>query len=237
VPGGSSQVPPPTNSTLVTEPPLQPTVTPAQPGQAQITDYSEPYQGEYSNESVFERYTKGMLSFDNVLGLIGAGLVLPSILGLLAGQPKVNVKRPNYGPIDPVNWGGVESIDLPGVNPGYIINPAQKPFYQTTSPVQSRYAWMPRPLIETQQEISPTWLNPNQAMPKPWGLQQAQQNYDLSQVLNQINQTALDPNFVGYGQYPTQGYQPPVFNPQTAAQQASQMPVGFSQVMGPIAPT
>ena len=63
-----------------------------------------------------------------------------------------------------------------------------------------------------------------------------QRPYDLNQVLNKINATALDPNFVGYSQYPTAGYQPPIFNPQQAMAQAPAIPVGYSPVMGPIAP-
>jgi hypothetical protein len=201
-----------------------------------VIDKSEPYTGPYSNESVFERYTKGLLSFDNVLGLVGAGLVLPSILGLLGGQPQPTIRRPEYGPIPPINWGAAGGLVMPGVNPGFVINPAQQPFYNTTDPVQSKYAYTQRPLVTRPEDVLSTYQDRQYAPAVPWGLQQGQQQYDLAQVLNQINTTPLNPNFVGYSQYPTQGYQPPVFNPNQAVNQAQYIPTGSSSVMGPIAP-
>jgi hypothetical protein len=162
---------------------------------------------------VFDRYTKGLLSFDNIATLIAAGLVLPSVLGLLADQPTINKRT--YAPLPPVDWGSAQPLINPGVNPGFVIKPAQQPFYQTTSPVQSKYFYGTRPLIETQDQITPTLMDRTYAPATPFGLQQMQQSYDLNQVLGQINQTALDPNFVGYSQYPTADYQPvgPVIPP------------------------
>jgi hypothetical protein len=186
---------------------------------------------------VFERYTKGLLSFDNITNLIAAGLVLPSVLGLLAGAPQgPTIRRPNYGPIPPINWGAAGGLVMPGVNPGFVINPAQEPFYQTTDPVQAKYAYTQRPLVTRPEDVLSTYQDRQYAPATPWGLQQGQQQYDLAQVLNQINQQPLDPNFVGYSQYPTQGYQPPIFNPQQAVAQGGAVPVGYSPVMGPIAP-
>jgi len=185
---------------------------------------------------VFERYTKGLLSFDNILGLIGAGLVLPSILGLLAGAPQPTIRRPNYGPIPPIDWGAAGDLPMPGVNPGFVINPAQEPFYQTTEPGQSKYAWTQRNLINRPEDITPTWMSPPNTPAVPFGLREMQRDYDLSQVLQQINQQPLDPNFVGFSNYPTPGYQPPIFNPAQAVNQAQYIPTGTSTVMGPIAP-
>ena len=162
--------------------------------------------------------------------------MLPGVLGLISKQPQPTFTRPNYGPIPPVNWGSAGGLVNPGVNPGFVINPAQTPFYQTTDPVQSKYAYTQRPLIQRPEDILPTWLDRANAPATAWGLQQGQQAYDLNQVLNQINQTPLDPGFVGYSQYPTHGYQPPVFNPQQAAAQGSAVPTGYSPVMGTIAP-
>jgi hypothetical protein len=155
---------------------------------------------------VLERYLEGKLSFDNITGLIAAGLVLPSVLGLLADRPTINPRT--YAPLPPVNWGSARPLINPGVNPGFVIGPARQPFYQTTSPVQSKYYYGTRPLIQTPDQIQATLQDRTRAPVTPFGLQQMQQGYDLNQVLNQINQTALDPNFVGYNQYPTVGYQP-----------------------------
>jgi hypothetical protein len=114
-----------------------------------------------------------------------------------------------------VDWGSAQPLINPGVNPGFVIKPAQQPFYQTTSPVQSKYFYGTRPLIQTQDQITPTLMDRTYAPATPFGLQQMQQSYDLNQVLGQINQTALNPNFVGYSQYPTADYQPvgPVIPP------------------------
>jgi hypothetical protein len=71
----------------------------------------------------------------------------------------------------------------------------------------------------------------------PFGLRESQRPYDLNQVLTQINQQPLNPNFVGYSNYPTAGYQPPIFNPGQAVQAAQYIPTGASTVMAPIQPT
>ena len=212
-PGTPPVTPPPSSQIIVPNPnptvPTQPVVTPGAPGQAPITDYSTPYEGAYSNESVLERYMSGGIDLGGISKLIAAGLILPSVLGLIDKAPQPTIKRPNYGPIPPVNWGAAGGLVMPGINPGFVINPAQTPFYQTTDPVQSQYAWTQRNLITDPSQVESTWNNPAVAPAQPWGLQQSQQGYNLNQVLNQINQTPLDPNFVGYNQYPTAGYQPP----------------------------
>jgi hypothetical protein len=195
--------------------PTQPVVTPGGPGQAPVIDYSTPYEGAYSNESVLERYLSGGIDLGSISQLIAAGLILPSVLGLIAGAPKPTIRKPVYAPLPPVNWGSVEPFGTFGVNPGEVVVPAQQPFYQTTSPVQSKYFYGQRPLIKTPDQITPTLMDRTNAPATPWGLQQMQQGYDLNQVLNQINQAPLNPNFVGYAQYPTAGYQPigPVIPP------------------------
>jgi hypothetical protein len=202
-----------------------------------MTDYSKPLEGAYSNQSVLERYLEGKLSFDNITGLIAAGLVLPSVLGLIAGAPQPTIKRPNYGPIPAINWGSAGGLVMPGVNPGFVINPAQQPFYQTTEPGQSQYAWTPRPLVTRPEDVLSTYQDRQYAPAVPFGLREMQQAYDLNQVLNQINQQPLDPGFVGYSNYPTADYQPPIFNPAQAVQAAQYIPTGVSTVMTPIQPT
>ena len=217
--------------------PTQPVVTPGAPGQAPVVDYSTPYEGAYSDQSVLERYLEGKLSFDNITGLIAAGLVLPSVLGLLAGAPQPTIRRPNYGPIPAINWGSAGGLVMPGVNPGFVINPAQQPFYQTTDPVQSQYAYTQRPLVTRPEDVLSTYQDRQYAPAVPFGLRESQRPYDLNQVLTQINQQPLNPNFVGYSNYPTAGYQPPIFNPGQAVQAAQYIPTGASTVMAPIQPT
>ena len=202
---------PPDLDAPVYEPSLpEPPVNPEVP----VIDKSTPYTGEYSNESVLERYMNKTLTYGDIAKLVAAGMVLPSILDLVTPTPDVPGPR-TYAPLPPVNWGSAEPLINPGVNPGFVGGPAQQPFYQTTSPVQSKYYYGTRPLIQTPDQIQPTLQDRTYAPVTPFGLQQMQQGYDLNQVLNQINQTPLNPNFVGYNQYPTAGYQPigPVIPP------------------------
>ena len=202
----SSQVPTPG------QPTTPPTVTP--PGAenpVKITDYSKPYTGDYSNESVLSRFMSGTISYGDIAALVAAGMVLPSILGLIT--PTSQPTEQPYGAIPPTQWGKVAGVIGGGVNPGYIIQPAQAPAYATTNPYQAQYNWGQHPYIKTMDQL-PTYAPPPTPGTHGFGLQAGPSQYNTGQLLNQINQTALDPNFVGYSQYPLQGY----VAPQPAAQ-------------------
>ena len=202
----SSQVVPPGT----TAPP--PTVTPPGPqNPVKITDYSEPYKGEYSNESVLDRYMNKTISYGDIAALVAAGLVLPSILGLLAPPPATATPaKRSYGPIPPTEWGNAAELKNPGQNPGWFTGNFPAPAYQTTNPYQAQFYWGQHPYVGANQPREVYNQIPAEAGTQGFGLQAGPSQYNTNQLINQINQTALDPNFVGYNQYPTQGYVAPV---------------------------
>jgi hypothetical protein len=110
---------------------------------------------------------------------IAAGWVL--VNGILTPPPAT--RRP-YGPLDPVQWGTVGGLVNPGLNPGHIRAPD---FYNTTSPIQSKFNWNPKP-YQPGPAFNPLTYNsvPN-APAVPWGLQQMQTQYDLNNLIQSIN--------------------------------------------------
>jgi hypothetical protein len=131
------------------------------------------------------------------LGQLGTGIkeALPSIgvTDALAAIGAINVLGPiiapppkleeyQYGPLAPIEWGTVGTVNAPGLNPGLIGTVPQD--YQTTSPVQSKFYYGPRP-YQAGTTFDPALYA---AVPKPvqpYGLQQAffetPQSYDQYQ--------------------------------------------------------
>ena len=202
----SSEVVPPGQT------PTPPTVTPPTPeNPVKITDYSTPYQGEYSNQSVLERFMSGTITYGDIAALVAAGLVLPSILGAIS--PSTQPTEQSYGPIPPTQWGSAATLVNPGQNPGWFAGNFPKPAYQTTNPYQAQFFWGQHPAVGPGQSRDIYNQTQPGAGTTAWGLQEGPGQVNTSQLLNQINQTALDPNFVGYSQYPLQGYVPPFPQP------------------------
>ena len=146
----------------------------------------------------------GTISYGDVAALVAAGLVLPSILGAIS--PTTQPTEAGYGPIPPTQWGNAAKLNNPGQNPGWLTGNFAKPAYATTNPFESQFFWGQHPYVGPDQSRDIY----NQVQPAAgqhgFGLQAGPAQYNVNQLLNQINQTALDPNFVGYNQYPTQGY-------------------------------
>ena len=214
-PGPSGPVAPPPSSQVPTpgQPTTPPTVTP--PGAenpVKITDYSKPYTGDYSNESVLSRFMSGTISYGDIAALVAAGMVLPSILGAIS--PTSQPTEQPYGPIPPTKWGSAAALVNPGQNPGWFAGNFPKPAYQTTNPYQAQFFWGQHPSVGANQSRDIYNQTQPGAGTQGFGLQAGPGQYNTGQLLNQINQTALDPNFVGYSQYPLQGY----VAPQPAAQ-------------------
>ena len=84
-----------------------------------------------------------------------------------------------YGPIDPLAFKRLPALALPGLNPGFIAPPT---YYNTTSPVQSRYYYGPRP-YQPGPTFDPVLYNTVPAPAQPWGLQQMYTPIDLDQYL------------------------------------------------------
>jgi hypothetical protein len=92
-----------------------------------------------------------------------------SLAGALLIPEPPKIQRRTYEPLGPVEFGNVGRVNLPGTNPGFFVGvPAQ---YQTTSPVQSRFYYGPRPL-QTGATFSPEQYRQVAAPVQPWGLQQ-----------------------------------------------------------------
>jgi len=148
---------------------------------------------------------EGMSASD--LAKIAAGWIL--INGVLTPPKPTTPPRREYGPIPPTDWGSAATLVNPGQNPGWFAGGFPTPAYQTTNPYQAQFYWGQQPYVGPNQPRETYNQIPAAAGTQGFGLQAGPSQYDINQLLAQINSTPLDPNFVGYSQYPTQGYVPP----------------------------
>jgi hypothetical protein len=93
--------------------------------------------------------------------------------------PEDEPEFPGYGPVDPLPFRKLPALALPGLNPGFIAPPT---YYNTTSPVQSRYYYGPRP-YQPGPTFDPQLYNTVPAPAQPWGLQQMYTPINLDQYL------------------------------------------------------
>jgi hypothetical protein len=93
---------------------------------------------------------------------------------------------PTLPPFTPLPFKRLPDLKLPGLNPGWIM---PEPYYQNTSPVQSKYYWGNRPY-----QPGPTFnqqlYDQVPAPQQPWGLQQMYSPIDLNQYLQQFSTVA-----------------------------------------------
>jgi hypothetical protein len=107
---------------------------------------------------------------------VAAGLIANSLL-----NPTVpSIPNDTYSPLPPTQWGATHPLAQGGVNPGYFTNPT--PFYQTTSPVQSKYYWGAHPYIQSKDQFGQVNQVPN-APTTPWGLQQQRGAFDVNNFI------------------------------------------------------
>jgi hypothetical protein len=110
----------------------------------------------------------------DALALVGAANILGPIIA-----PPPKVEEYQYGPLAPIEWGKVGRVDAPGLNPGLIGTVPQD--YQTTSPVQSKFYYGPRP-YQAGTTFDPALYASVPKPAQPYGLQQAffetPQSYD-----------------------------------------------------------
>jgi hypothetical protein len=181
VPPSSEVVPPGTT-------PTPPTVTPpTTPGGPNTIDYSKPYEGQYSDQSVLERYMSKTISYGDILTLIAAGMVAPTVLSMLGvapGQPGAP-GTPGYGPLPPIEWGSATPLAQGGLNPGYLTFGGQPPaYYQTNNPVQSQYYWGRHPYMAGPEDLA-NYNNIPGAPAVPFGRQQPRGAWDYQQFINE----------------------------------------------------
>jgi hypothetical protein len=108
--------------------------------------------------------------------------------GLLT--PPIPKGRAPYGPIDPVEWGKVGKVNLPGTNPGFFTNvPAQ---YQQQSPVQSKFYWGQHPYQTGEGFNAQQYQQVPAAPAQPWGLQQmyTPQSQSINTLLQGVQKAA-----------------------------------------------
>jgi hypothetical protein len=137
---------------------------------------------------VLQRYLNGTVSYGDILTWIGAGLVLPGIIGLLTPKtPTVPTKKP-YGPIAPTDWGNGSNLVNPGMNPGWLVGSFPKPAYNVTSPYQQQFYWGQHPYVPTLAQRDVYNQVQPQAGQQGFGLQAGPKQYDLNQYLAGLNQ-------------------------------------------------
>jgi hypothetical protein len=165
---------------------VEPAPVPEKPP-VEIIDKSAPYTGEYSNESVLQRFMNKTISYGDVLKLIAAGMVAPTVLqmlGVVPGQPGAP-GTPGYGPLPPIDWGSTTPLVQGGLNPGYLTFGGQPPaYYQTTNDIQSRYYWGKHPYMRGPEDLA----NYNQipgAPAVPFGQQQPRGAWDVQRFINE----------------------------------------------------
>jgi hypothetical protein len=93
--------------------------------------------------------------------------------------PPEEPEFPGWGPVDPLPFRKLPALALPGLNPGFIAPPT---YYNTTSPVQSRYYYGPRP-YQPGPTFDPQLYNTVPAPAQAWGLQQMYTPINLDQYL------------------------------------------------------
>ena len=136
------------------------------PAEVPVTDLSRP------------AVPMGPSPYDWVAPAVGgavAATVLPAIIG---GGGGATPAEPG-SPANPPRFGKLGDLANPGLNPGFVT---ARPYYNTTSPVQSQYYWGNHPYAYDQADLA----NYNQvpyAPAVPWGVQQAQAPFDINQFI------------------------------------------------------
>jgi hypothetical protein len=166
------------------------------------------------------------LTYGDILKLVAIGMVAPTILNMLGAGPQTPAKK-GYGPLADLQWGTVNGLTQPGLNPGYMtFGGHPPPMYQTTNPVQSQYYWGMHPYMQTMENLG-TYNNVPEAPATPFGIQQQQGPWNAQKF---INETIGTPQYQaatqGSGQTPVQ------FAPATSYGGAT-MPVNPSDMLNP----
>jgi hypothetical protein len=119
----------------------------------------------------------------STLDLLGAGAAAVGA----ATTPKPPTWK-GWGAIDYLPFKSLAPLETPGTNPGYFVG--ARPFYNTTSPVQSEFYWGQHP-YQTGAGFNQGQYNtvPN-APAVPFGLQQMYTPMDINQYLASLKTNA-----------------------------------------------
>jgi uncharacterized protein (DUF1330 family) len=189
-------------STLTTKPdgtvtstPATDTVTPGVP----VVDAVPTSQGTNntlgnSNPSVLDaggRWTAALLesvglaglTSNQILALMAAGALAPSVLQALGLIETPAAKTTSYGPLDytPLPAFDKTALAQPGLNPGLI---PVRPYYQTTNEMQPQYYWGKAPYIGTAEDVSKLQNIPG-APATPFGYNVKPSSFDVDKFIRE----------------------------------------------------
>ena len=175
-PPAADTTPPDSEQPVITPPVAQPPLSPLEqvniPPSQPIPEVVAPVSPVTTPAPVTTTPPGG--NYADVGGAIGA------VVGAPAPVTPPPATRAPYGPIPPTQWGTTGGLVNPGLNPGFID--AQE-FYNTTSPVQSKFYYGQHP-YQPGPVFDPLLYNNVPGAPnQPWGLQQMYTPTDLNAVL------------------------------------------------------
>jgi hypothetical protein len=103
--------------------------------------------------------------------------IIPSVITPPTVTPKV------LTPLPPTNWGTVDSLVDPGLNPGWITDVPEQ--YTAASPVQSQFYWGGHP-YQAGETFDRDLYRQVPAPAQPWGLQQMYAPTDINAYLKAL---------------------------------------------------
>lgn len=123
------------------------------------------------------------MSSGQIMALMAAGALAPSVLQALGIIPKTTAKTTSYGPLDYTPLPKFEKTDLaqPGLNPGLM---PVRPYYQTTNELQDPYYWGRTPYIATAEDIGKLQNIPG-APAQSFGWNAKLPNFDVNKFIQQ----------------------------------------------------
>ena len=135
--------------------------------------------------AVLESVGLGNFTATELAAMAAAGALAPSVLSALGlGGAKTPTKSTDSGGTFTVPEVDIPDLAVGGVNPGML---PITPMYKTTNDVQGQFYWGKQPYAATYADIAKHNVIP-EAPKHAWGLQEAQQPFDVSAfIANTIN--------------------------------------------------
>lgn len=130
----------------------------------------------------------GGLSTTQIAGMVAAGLLAPTVLGALGLGGKGGGDAASDTGTFVAPHVNIPQLAQGGINPGML---PIKPAYATTNDVQSQYDWGRQPYVANATDLAARQNAVPSTTTHGWGLQQAQQPFDVNAFIAQtINPAA-----------------------------------------------